>query len=96
MACRDEENPAARQTGPTFRTEQREHLALELGELEVEDLQGLAVLHELVPRGQAEETQDLFGGRALAVALLRVERQLTNLLALHGKPQLALDDGLHE
>src|SRR5262249_52395042 len=75
---------------------QREDLALQLGELSVEDLQDLAVLHNLVPLGEAEQTQDLFRGRSRTVALLGVERQLGNVLTLHGKSQLALDDGRHE
>ena len=64
---------------------QREDLALELGELDVEDLHDLAVVHELVPLGESEQTQDLFRGRARAVALLGIERQFGNVLALHGK-----------
>ena len=37
-------------------TKQREDLALQLGELDVEDLHELAVLHKLVPLGEAEQT----------------------------------------
>ena len=43
-------------------------MALQVGELDVEDLHDLAVLQELVPLGKAEQTQDLFGGGTRAVA----------------------------
>jgi hypothetical protein len=49
-----------------------------------------------VPFGEAEETQDLFGGWALAEALFGVDRQLLYFLALHGEAQLPLDQCLDE
>src|SRR5262249_23511595 len=76
--------------------EQGESLALQIRKLDVEDLNGVAVVHELVPLGEAEQTQDLFRGGSRAVALLGIERQFADVIALHGKAQLALDDGLHE
>jgi hypothetical protein len=56
----------------------------------------LAVLHQLVPLGEAEQAQDLFRGGACAVALFGVEGQLVNFLAFHGEAQLAFDQSLNE
>ena len=44
-----------------WNAKQREDLALQLSELDVEGLHDLAVLYELVALGEAEVTQDLFG-----------------------------------
>ena len=40
--------------GVLWDTEEREDLALQPGELDIEDLDGLAVVHQLVPLGEAE------------------------------------------
>src|SRR5262245_46799698 len=58
--------------GVLWDTQQLENEVLQVGELDVEDLHGLAVLQELVPLGKAEQTQDLFRGGTRAVALLGV------------------------
>ena len=54
--------------------EQVEGLTLKLGELRGKGLDGLGVAQQRVAFGQAEESQDLLGGRALAEALFGVDR----------------------
>jgi hypothetical protein len=46
--------------------------------------------------GEAEQAQDLFGRGACALTLLGIKRQLIDILALHGKAQLAFNERLHE
>jgi hypothetical protein len=45
---------------------------------------------------EAEQAQHLFSGRPLAQTLFGVDRQLRDLLALHGLAKLPLDERLHE
>jgi hypothetical protein len=49
-------------------------VALQLCELDVEDFDGLAILHQLVPLGEAKQAQDLFRSGVRTTALLEVER----------------------
>ncbi|MCK7492929.1 MAG: hypothetical protein MZW92_16530 [Comamonadaceae bacterium] len=51
----------------------REHLALQVGELGVEDLDGVAVMEQRMALGEAEQAQDLLGGGATALSLLGVD-----------------------
>src|SRR5690348_5685935 len=62
---------------------QGEDLALEVRQLDVEDLHGLAVGEEHMALDEAEEPEHLFGRRTLAAPLLRVQRQLRDVSALH-------------
>ena len=45
---------------------------LEVGELDLEDLEGVFTLGELVPFGEGEQAQDLFGSRPFAIPLLEI------------------------
>ena len=67
------------------------HLALQLGQLQLEDLDSVPVLEQMVALGQAEQAQHLLGGGMCALALLGVDRKLVDALAGHGLTQLALD-----
>jgi len=49
-----------------------------------------------MPLNEAEETQDLFSGRASAWVLFRLKREIFDTLTLHGQTQLALHEGLDE
>ncbi len=61
-----------RSAGEGFRwdAEQSEGLELDIGELRREGLDGFVVAEQRVLFGEAEESQDLLGGRSLAEALL--------------------------
>jgi hypothetical protein len=65
-------------------------------ELDVEGLQGFAILDEFVVRGETEQTQDLLGGWVGTMALLGIEREVLNVVAFHGETQLTLDKRLNE
>ena len=45
---------------------------LQVGELDVEDLEGVFALGELVPFDEGEQAQDLFGSRPFAIPLLGI------------------------
>jgi len=49
------------------------HPALQLGQLQVEDLDGAPVLEQMVALGQTEQAQHLLGGGVRALALLGVD-----------------------
>lgn len=63
--------------------EQAKDLALQVGELHVEDLDGFAGVHEAVALREAEQAKHLLGGRSPARAVLGVQGQLFEALALH-------------
>jgi len=56
-----------------WNAEEGEKLALQLGQLQVEELDGAAVLEQMVALGQAEQAQHLLGGGVRALALLGVD-----------------------
>ena len=56
-----------------WNAEEGEKLALQLGQLQVEELDGAAVLEQVVALGQAEQAQHLLGGGVRALALLGVD-----------------------
>lgn len=77
--------------------EQVEDLALEVGQLGLEDLDGLAVVAcEVVAGGVGELVEDAGGGRRLGGSVLVVERQLADVVAGHRGAQLAFDEALGE
>jgi hypothetical protein len=71
-------------------------LPLQISERNVEDLHGVCAIDQAVTFGEAEQAQDLFGRGACTLTLLGIKRQFIDVLALHGKAQLALDERLHE
>src|SRR5215467_10492513 len=77
-------------------TKQREHLTLQISELDVECLYDFVALGQLVPHRKAEQMQDLFSARVGTLTLLGVEWQLSDFLTLHGEAQLTLNEGLNQ
>ena len=71
-------------------------MTLQVGELDVEDLNGVAVLDQLVALGETEEPQDLLGGWMRALPLLGVQGEFDYLLPCHGQAKLTLDEGLNK
>jgi len=55
---------------------QAENLTLQVGELGGKNLGDAVVADQGMPLGQAEQSEDLFGGWPFAGSLFRVERQL--------------------
>ena len=58
-------------------------MALQVGEVGMEDLDGATFGEQRMPFGDAEQSQDLFCGGVLAKTLLGVEREFLDLVALH-------------
>ena len=76
---------AGRSKGVLWDAEEREYLTLQVREWHVEDLHGTRAFDQLVALREAEQPQDLFGGRALALTLLGVQGEFIDVLARHGK-----------
>ena len=69
---------------------------LQVGEFGGEELGNAAAADQGVPLGQAEQTEDLFGGGPFTGSLFRVKRKLLEAFSLHGQAQLTFDECLHQ
>lgn len=85
-----------RSEGAQGDAEEGQDLFLQVGELGVEELHGSAAAEQHVPLGMTEEPEHLLRRRPFAAALLGVERELGDPSPSHGRPELALDERLHE